>query len=342
MCQWNEVVVVCFESMLSTRISSEEYSIFSSILFYSGSQLVGCVLVCLFMFVCGYFLWCFFQRFLVPCIFFPLLVMLPWFASLFSATVCQSTSILCQYSLNLSSEWNICQRHSTTFCQLPCATTFCARCPSSVAMFFLVSWYRSYSAFVKLQWFTKKHLKCIHFYSFSPERNKSRWSMARVKTRLLFYASHKCEAAFFLCPRLTSSLSARDSDAIYNCLTIMTSDPAAFYTSVCLGGNLQPSIFLWRKTIKINKWCQLTPGQGPCLYCLSQPSWDTSCSKLWSPTTTCPSPRANQHLSYWALPYLLCSFLYFVLRPWQCPTCCTVLCVSKQQELTDHSCGSAF
>lgn len=166
--------------------------------------------------------------------------------------------------------------------------------------------------------------------------------MVRVKTRLLFYASHKCEAAFFLCPRLTSSLSVRHSDAIYNRLTIMTSDPAAFYTSVCLGGNLQPSIFLWWKTIKINKWCQLTPGQGPCLYCLSQPSWDTSCWKLWSPTTTCPSPRANQHLSYWALPYLLCSFLYFVLRPWQCPTCCTVLCVSKQQELTDHSCASAF
>lgn len=163
--------------------------------------------------------------------------------------------------------------------------------------------------------------------------------MERVKTRLLFYASHKCEAASFLCPRLTSSRSVRDSDAIYNCLTIMTSDPAAFYTSVCLFGNLQSSLFLWRKTIKINKWCQLTPGRGPCFYCLAQPSRDASCSKLLSRNTTYLSPRANQRLSYWALPYLLCSFLYFVLRPWQCPTRCSVFCVSKQQETTDHSSG---
>lgn len=112
------------------------YLFFYSILFL---QSAAWMCSCLFVYVCLWILFgIFFQRFLVPCIFFPLLVILPWFASLFSATVCQTTTILCQYSLNLSSEWNICQRHSTTFCQLPCATTFCARCPSTVAMFFSI------------------------------------------------------------------------------------------------------------------------------------------------------------------------------------------------------------
>lgn len=92
---------------------------------------------------------------------------------------------------------------------------------------FIVSWYRSYSAFVKLQWSpTHCESDCLEVsflelnrFSFKFQFRgslKSTWNLfisilsllsgIKVKTRLLFYASHKCEAAFFLCPHLTSSL----------------------------------------------------------------------------------------------------------------------------------------
>lgn len=128
--------------MLSTRILSEEYSIFSSILFYSCSQLLGCVLVCLWILFVIFWSLVFFS--------------LSWWFCL-DLQVCSLPLFVNPLLFCANIRWTFLQNGTFASDILQHFASCRVQQLSALAVLqlsqcFLVSWYRSYSAFVKLQW----------------------------------------------------------------------------------------------------------------------------------------------------------------------------------------------